>query len=54
MASLSIMSTHFFHRYFRLFEFSPCLKSQIIRSLTSKWLVFKVDLLDDVKVFCQV
>jgi len=33
------------------FEFSPCLKSQIILSLTSKWLVFKVDLLVDVKVF---
>jgi len=33
---------HFFcryFRYFRWFEFSLCLKSQVIWSLTSKWLV---------------
>jgi len=40
---LSIMSrpTHFFYRYFRYsrwFEFSLCLESQVIWSLTSKWL----------------
>jgi len=49
MAFLSIMSTYFFYRYFRWFEFSLCLTSQVIWRLTSKWLV-KVDLVGDVEV----
>jgi len=49
MAFFSIMSTYFFYRYFRWFEFSLCLTSQVIWSLTSKWLV-KVDLVGDAEV----